>query len=230
MEKNSGVFYLIQDFRNLKLKIGLDPNEGSPEEANELDDAYLETLYDPSIVFVLDIKASKTAYPGKANSYGETIPLKLKKEYLPLSKVDSWRRKLHDYWTDAPFSLDDLRWASVEHYYQAAKFKKQNPDFYRLFSLDSPGSKFNDNITKARQAGSKDANKLRPKNINMDPDFYGERNKEERKRALEAKFQQNSDLKEILKLTRTAKLMGFIRHSTSEIDIDLMNLRKTFLS
>jgi predicted NAD-dependent protein-ADP-ribosyltransferase YbiA (DUF1768 family) len=230
MEKNSGIFYLIQDFRNLKSKIGLDPNEGAPEEGNELDDAYLETLYDPSIIFVLDIKASKTAYPGKANSYGETIPLKLKKEYLPLSNVDSWRRKLHDYWTDAPFSLDDLRWASVEHYYQASKFKKQNPDFYRLFSLDSPGSKFNDNITKARQAGSKDANKLRPKNINMDPDFYGERNKEERKRALEAKFQQNSDLKEILKLTRMAKLMVFIRHSTSEIDIDLMNLRKTFLS
>ena len=230
MEKNSGVFYLIQDFRNLKSKIGLDPNEGAPEEGNELDDAYLETLYDPSIIFVLDIKASKTAYPGKANSYGETIPLKLKKEYLPLSNVDSWRRKLHDYWTDAPFTLDDLRWASVEHYYQAAKFKKQNPDFYRLFSLDSPGSKFNDNITKARQACSKDVNKLRPNNINMDPDFYGERNKEERKRALEAKFQQNSDLKEILKLTRMAKLMVFIRHSTSEIDIDLMNLRKTFLS
>lgn len=231
MEKNSGIFYLIQDFRNLKSKIGLDPDEGAPEDNADLDDAYLETLYDPNTIFVLDIKASKTAYPGKANSYGETVPLTSKKDFLPLSKVDSWRRKLHDYWTDAPFSLDDLRWASVEHYYQASKFKKQNPDFYRLFSLDSPGgNKFNDNVTKARQAGGKDDNKFRPKSINMDPDFYGERNHEERKRALEAKFQQNADLKETLKLTHMAKLMNFVRHSVAEIDTDLMYLRKTFLS
>lgn len=230
MEKNSGIFYLIQDFRNLKSKIGLDPNEGMPDEQAELDDAYLESLYDPSIVFVLDIKASKTAYPGKSNSYGEIIPLSVKKDFLPLSKVDSWRRKLHDYWTDAPFTLDDLRWASVEHYYQASKYKKQNPDFFRLFSLDSPGSKFNDNVSKAQQAGGKDVNKFRPKNINIDPDFYGERNKEVRKNALEAKFQQNADLKETLKLTKTAKLMIFIRHSSAEIDTDLMYLRKTFLS
>jgi predicted NAD-dependent protein-ADP-ribosyltransferase YbiA (DUF1768 family) len=231
MEKNSGIFYLIQDFRNLKSKVGLDPNEGAPEEEEaNLDDAYLESLYDPIIVFVLDIKASNVAYPGKANSYGEMIPLASKKDFLPLSKVDFWRRKLHDYWTDAPFSLDDLRWASVEHYYQAAKFKKQNPDFYRLFSLDASESKFNDNVVKARLAGGKDENKFRPKNVNMDPDFYGERNREERKRALEAKFQQNADLKETLKMTRMAKLMNFVRHSAAEIDADLMYLRKTFLN
>jgi hypothetical protein len=64
----------------------------------------------------------------------------------------------------------------------------------------------------------------------MDPDFYGERNIEERKNALEAKFQQNADLKEILRLTRLAKLMIFARHSSAEIDVPLMQLRKTFLS
>jgi predicted NAD-dependent protein-ADP-ribosyltransferase YbiA (DUF1768 family) len=226
MERNSGIFYLIQDFRNLKSKIGLSPEEGEPEE--ELDDAYLSSLYDKNIVFVLDIHAPTLKDPG-TSAQGEKIPANKKQAFMKLAKIKSWRRKLHDSWTDAPFTLDGKRWASVEHYYQGAKFRKQHPDFYAKFSLDSRDSEFNEDVAAAKTAGRKSKNKYRPGNINIDPDFYdGERSHNERQQALKAKFDGNLDLKEALLLTGDAKLVIFVRQSPPEVDVDLMTLRRTF--
>ena len=227
MERNSGVFYLIQDFRNLKSKIGLNPDEGSPDEEVETDDAYLTELYDPSIVFVLDIHAPLMKEPG-TSAQGEKIPANKKRSFMKLAKIKAWRRKLHDSWSDAPFSVDGKRWASVEHYYQGSKFRKQHPDFYTRFSLDSNDSEFNDDVAAAKVAGRKSKNKYRPENISIDPDFYdGERSHQERQMALKSKFEGNLDLKEVLLLTGTAKLMNFMRQSPPEMDVDLMNLRRT---
>jgi hypothetical protein len=80
--------------------------------------------------------------------------------------------------------LDNHRWATVEHYYQANKFKRNNPNFYIQFSLDSPNSEIAKDPAMAKAAGGKsgsiaqpvDGKKktvaLRPKNITIDPDFY----------------------------------------------------------
>jgi predicted NAD-dependent protein-ADP-ribosyltransferase YbiA (DUF1768 family) len=133
---------------------------------------------------------------------------------MKLAKIKSWRRKLHDSWTDAPFTLDGKRWASVEHYYQGSKFRKQHPDFYAKFSLDSRDSEFNEDAAAAKTAGRKSKNKYRPANINIDPDFYdGKRSHTERQQALKAKFEGNLDLKEALLLTGNAKLVNFVRQS-----------------
>ena len=226
MERNSGIFYLIQDFRNLKSKIGLSPEEGEQEEADN-DDAYLSSMYDANIVFVLDIHAPTMKDPG-TSAQGEKIPADKKHTFMKLAKIKSWRRKLHDSWTEAPFMVDNRRWASVEHYYQGSKFRKQHPDFYAKFSLDSRDSEFNEDVAAAKTAGRKSKNKYRPANVNIDPDFYdGERSMAERMLALKAKFDGNLDLKEVLLLTGTAKLVNFVRQSPPEIDMELMTLRRT---
>ena len=59
--------------------------------------------------------------------------------------MKNWRRVLSNMYvkTDEAgkveplFKLDGKNWASVEHYYHANKFKKNNPDFYNVFSMDS---------------------------------------------------------------------------------------------
>ncbi len=52
------------------------------------------------------------------------------------------------------------------------------------------------------------------------------KNKEERYKALEAKFTQNMDLKKVLMITNRAKLLKFMRRKDSIIDMMLMKIRK----
>lgn len=221
MERNSGIFYLIQDFKILKSKIGLPADEGKPEKY-DLDDQ-LDTIYDKDIVFMFYSK-SQNAAAGKGS--GETIPSNKLIDFKNLNKINDWRRKLDDSWNKAKFKLDGHYWASVEHYYQASKFKKGFPDFYLQFSLDSKDSKISEDVALAKLAGGKKSNEYRPKSVIIDPDFYGERNIEERTEALRAKFQQNIDLREMLLLTYPAKLTHFVRRSPAEVDEPLMRIRK----
>lgn len=225
MEKNAGTYYLIDDFKELKKQFGLDANEGKPQVIGE-DNPYQEhDIYVNDITFMFHNK-SFHAKPGDGS--GETIPKPKKIDFLKLSKIDNWRRKLDDDWTNAPFTLDGKRWASITHYYQASKYKKGFPDFYHQFSLDS-NSNISQDVSLAETAGGKTKNKLRNPNITVDPDFYDERYKTERYAALNAKFTQNLDLKEILLLTYPAKLNKFIRGSPAEPDLQLIELRKQLI-
>jgi hypothetical protein len=49
IEKNAGIYYLIQDFRNFKSALGIDPDMGK-SDIEEI--AKYEDLYDPSFVFI----------------------------------------------------------------------------------------------------------------------------------------------------------------------------------
>jgi predicted NAD-dependent protein-ADP-ribosyltransferase YbiA (DUF1768 family) len=228
MERNSGPYYLIQDLRNFKIKIGLDANEGEPQENEE--DYTNNDLYDKDIVFMFHHNSNSTPRPGKGS--GEHVPETVIFEYNKLSNIPDWRKKLDDSWY-AAMTVDNLRWQSVEHYYLGSQFKKGFPDFYRKFALDSE-SEISKDISLARIAGSKTGktkdNVLRDKHITVDPDFYEvtvqPRNKTERLTALIAKFNQNLDLKHLLLETKRAKLVHFIRGREPEVDMALMKLRQ----
>lgn len=234
IEQNAGQYYLIDDFRNFKSKLGINPEEGEPDENDDNSNG----LYDPSVVlsFNATLKNSK---PGRLNS--DKINESRKTEFLALSKKinENWRNKLDDYWV-TPFTLDGKRWATIEHFYQASKFRNGYPDFYEMFSLDSnsENTRLKNDPDIAHWSGSRTGHVndnlkkegLRPQHIKIDPTFYnGENNTKVRERALYAKFKQNEDLKRTLMDTRDAKLIKYITSSKSVPDIELMKVRKILM-
>ena len=66
---------------------------------------------------------------------------------------------------------------------------------------------------------------IRPKEVKLDPDFYGKRNKEELYKAQYAKFTQNDDLKQLLLSTKDAKLTYNRKGSEPVVFDDLMIIR-----
>lgn len=229
MEKNSGPYYLLKDFRDLKMNLGLSSDEGIREK-----DEYIDfELFDKDTVFMFYNKSDPSPKAGKGS--GEKISDADTIEYNKLNKdktLKDWRRKLDDSWK-ASFSLDNKRWATVDHYFYGSQFKKGFPDFYSKFSLDS-NTDLSLDPKKAKAAASKkgkfEKKLIRPTDVTHDPDFFelgpDQRSIKERFDALTAKFSQNQDMKKVLLETKDAKLVKFIRSSPPEVDIQLMKVRK----
>lgn len=203
LEKNAGIFYLIQDFRNLKTKLGLSADEGKPAEDEELEGE--GTLFHSNTVFVFYSNAEKTSKPGMAD--GEKISPQQKLDFVPLSKIADWRKKLDDSWMGTAIPIDNHNWASVTHYMEGAKYKKTYPDIYLQFALDS-GSEISKD-PKPDKASKKlkiqgDLDK-KPKALKIDADYALGRDIQERETALRAKF-ENADMKYLLQSTKRALL------------------------
>ena len=231
LEKNSGPYYLISDFKKFKERMGLDPNEG--EKSNE-NDVIQKDLYNGDIVFMFHEKANNKPVAGLGNGEKMDIiqAIDPKLGFKDLNSIQEWRRKLDDSY-EAPFSMDGMRWNTVTHYFLGSQFKKGFPDFYKEFSLDS-NSDISKDLKKTRAAGSEsgklDKKLIRDEKIKIDPDFYElgvePRHERERKHALEAKFTQNLDLLQTLMSTKNAKLMQFRRGKEPLVDELLMKVRK----
>jgi len=191
-------------------------------------------LYDNTTVFRFYHKSADKPLPGKGQ--GELLGPEGRDAYSDLAKIPEWRRKLSNFWL-ADFKLDGHKWASVEHYYQGAKFKKNNKDFYIKFSLDSPDSSIAKDPALAKAAGGKSGKfkgeQIRPKNVVLDPDFFTNARAElEMETAMRAKFTQHPDLKTLLQLTKKAKLEHVKSGRPPEVYNNLMRVRrelKTFL-
>jgi hypothetical protein len=239
MEGGAGLFNHIQEFRNYKTRLGLDPDLGKKTKKDEELDTNAEVRgeYDAKTVLVFFERSEKTAKPGKG--VHEIMPLTRATEFATLATFKEWRKKLDDTWI-TQFRIDGHLWASVEHYYQASKFKKGFPDFYLQFSLDVGGkdNKMATDVVYARAAGSKTGKykkivekkkmeiQVRPTKIVIDPDFYGGHDKEQRETAVRAKFSQNQDLKQLLLATNNAKLVHHNHAADGDTDHILMKIRQ----
>lgn len=225
LERNVGPFAIIPDFQRFsqshsKKKIEVEPTY------EELSESKVRGLYNDEIVLQFYSKSLDKPLPGKGS--GEKIPKEQMREYMHLSTIPQWRKKLSNFWVQ-PFTLDNHRWSSVEHYYQACKFKKTFPDFYLSFSLDS-GTDLSKEPLMAKAAGSKTGKfqglLLRPIEVKIDSDFYGSRSKREIYAAQFAKFTQNEDLKQLLIHTNNAKLVHYVKGSQPEVFDKLMIIRE----
>jgi len=226
MEKNAGVFSLIPDFQRFKDEHKKKSCKDSEKESfAELNSAKLRGLYNENVVFMFYHNSNDKPLPGKGS--GENIQDEMLREYKELATLPQWRKKLDNYWVE-PFTLDNHKWSSVEHYYQGSKFKKNNPDFYLSFSLDS-GTELSKIPEMAKAAGGKTGKYkgelLRPKQVEIDPDFYGGRDSKELYAAQYAKFSQNDELKHILIATKNAKLTQYKKGSPAVVSDNLMIIR-----
>ena len=235
MERNAGEFHLIQEFRDFASKLGIKGGVSHDDSDSDGDDNSKsnDVLNKSTVLVYYDKSASNPVGKGP----NEKLDIKDQDQYtfLNLKKNKGWRKILDDSYP-VIFTIDQMKWQSVEHYYQGAKFKKHHPDFYKLFSLDS-NSPFCKDVELAKIAGSADGYykkgsqtvELRPKSIRIDPDFYGPRKVEERERALHAKFSQNLDIREVLLATRSAVLKRFVPKDKPQTDYELMKVRKQLI-
>ena len=229
----AGKFACIEHFKNYASYIGI--KEFNNDVRINRDNNHMEELYDPNFKIMFYSKSSdKPAGTGCGDSI-DTSNVHLMSE---LTFMDNWRKKLDDTWIDLehPFIVNNKKYASVVHYYQGSKFKNGFPDFSEQFSLDS-GSKISSDLIMCNGASSLNGSInvdnhviiLRPKHIRVDPDFYKGRNVVERQKAIDAKFSQNPQLREILIKTRPAKLNHYIGNQIPEVAIELMKTRKNLL-
>jgi ribA/ribD-fused uncharacterized protein len=225
MEKNAGIFTLIPGFKQFKKNIEKINNNVVKEPKHiTLTETQINHLYDDDIVFTFYNKSADKPLPGKGS--GEKISKDLIQNFSSLAIIPQWRKKLSNYWVQ-PFTLDNHTWNSVEHYYQASKFKKMNNEFYLTFIIES-GSELSKNPEIAKAAGSKTGkfkkDLIRPKNVKIDKDYESRKNKELFD-ALFSKFTQNDDLKQLLLNTQNAKLVQYKDGKEGEVSDNLMLIR-----
>jgi predicted NAD-dependent protein-ADP-ribosyltransferase YbiA (DUF1768 family) len=248
MESDDGIYNLIPKFKALKTSL---IGESAPESKNEDDvplpktdsgvediglpeedkfDEGLENMkdvkYNDKIVFQFYSK-SRDSKPGKGA--GEKIDKKEVMKFAELADIKNWRKVLSNFF-QGEFTLDGKQWKSVEHFYHASKFKKNNRDFYELFSLDADTELSRDPIM-AKGAGGKTGKsrgkQLRPKKVKIDEDFFSSKENERAMyRGQMAKYKQVDEARRVLMATKDAKLQHFVRGQSPIIFYDTMKIRE----
>ena len=222
VEENGGRFEMIPGF--MANRGESEQSGGGLDNSPHTNPKYLNT-FDNNIVFRFYEKSSNRP-PGK-NS-GEKLNIEFIHEYGELTNIPDWRKKLANTWVQ-PFVLDGHKWSSVEHYYQASKYKKYNHDFYLDFSLDS-NNELSKNVSMCQSVGGTsgkyNGKVFREKHVVIDPAFYSHLKNKVLHDAQYAKFSQNPELKELLLATKNAKLLYHKKGRPPEVYYELMIVRK----
>jgi len=235
-----GIYNFIPKFNKLIKKVDDDNDEEDQDSKIATIDATAEEEdnkdfkdYNENIVFAFYSK-SKDAKPGKGTN--EKIPKEKEEDFKELNKIKDWRKVLSNFWiVSQPFELDGHMWNSVEHYYQACKFKNytegsEKHDFYLKFTAES-NSEVSKDPAKAKSYGGKDTNnKYRPKHILIDDDFFNGNHKIAMEKGQRAKYMNDALSQKVLLLTKNAKLVHTerVRGKASKLVtfFDTMKIRK----
>ena len=190
LENMGGTYSLIPDFAALIGNKIIKSETGSENKnGNELYDKREGTI------FMIYPRSSSVHEPGKGA--GETIRGEKIVEYVDLREIHNWRRLLSSYY-EAPFTLDDLKWNTIEHYIQGSKFKKTDPDYYKSFSLNM-GTEYSKDPFIAKNEIMKII-----KECDIDYDY-----KCVLEEAYEQRMREDKFSRKVLLLTKKAKLMHY---------------------
>ena len=241
--------YKIEDFRDFYLELYKKTPEEQVQRLQQKYESqaveYDAELFDNNMAISYYINADKNSKVGKGihdkfmdnTSYSRFAALNDKKNAL-------WRRRLDDEWsgcTDknktkdcngdelkAHFYMEDSNgkneWATVKHYLLAIQYEKENPVLYKNLSIGS------NHVMSKSWTAVKDAMK-KEKSLKFSEDFENLENF--RKKALQAKFKSNPDLRSILMTTYPAKLVHIVgKGDKAKLipDITLMEVRKEFIN
>lgn len=190
----------------------LDSPSVSPVKSNEPE------LYTEDVVFTFYAKSADVK-PGKG--VYEKIPNDLINNFKTLQTFKNWRRVLSNFYVNMSENEiviplfkteEDNQWASVEHYFQAQKFKNY-PDYYKLFTLNSE-SEISKSVKLAKEVGEKGKLKNKifvPKHILKDS-HYLDTSKYENyvEKGQFYKYSQHKLSKQILLATKNAKLQHLV--------------------
>ena len=218
---DSGIYNYIPKFNKLIKNVDDESkDDGEEEQEVAIQDAKAEETdnevfknYDENVVFAFH-SGSADKKPGKG--VGEKIPKDRVNDFKELAKEKDWRKVLSNFWVVVkPFELDGHTWNSVEHYYQANKFKNhtegsEKHEFYKSFTAESNSAISKDPV-KAKSAGGKSGGKIRSKHIHTDEDFFNGRHKIAMENAQRAKYTSDVYSQKILLLTKDAKLVHLMK-------------------
>ena len=209
----------------------LDNNKGE-DMSDYMDDELIksrdqEDLYNKDTVFKFYSRSANDV-PGKGKAGGgETISQEEIGDFEELARIPNWRKVLSNFHVNKDgygniiplFNSNDggtiLNWASVEHWYHAHKFKKNNPEYFKLFTMNSK-SEISTEPRKALGAGGRtgyiknsDGKRVlfRDASIKMDDDFFNGYNEEIMEQGQRLKYNQDNHSKRVLLATKNAKLV-----------------------
>jgi len=182
------------------------------EDTPSLLDSPLTPSSDPTCRLILGSKAPTHTPVGFPYLDIERIPWSRLAEFLPLNQMPpDWRRRLSDEDMMAKFQLDGHTWHSVFHYVHAQPYKEKLSEYVR-WTAGQEYSKEPGTIKRAKKAAKELGGKVaNPEKSRID--------------AWQAKYQQNEDVRSILKATQDATLLHFRRGHPATPDILLMQLR-----
>jgi hypothetical protein len=202
LENMGGGYNYIPDF------IDMMKNTKTLKIEKEIDNLYNT---EENTVFMIHPRSAGNHAPGKGN--GENIRINNIIKYTELENIKDWRRILSTYY-ESPFTLDGMRWNTIEHYLQGVKFKNTNPEYYKSFSLDS-NTEYNKDPAIAKREITK-------KVLLCDPDYDFNKSLHN---AYSQRAKEDNLFSKVLQLTLSAKIVYYLYRTPPMVMTELMCIR-----